>query len=133
MSYPLARPVRLSLDSFARQAGLHPELVRRWVALGLLEPTRDARGVLWFTPVQLRTAARVQRLRAGLAVNYPAVGLVMALLDRIEQLERAMRNAGTRPPRDVTRPPPTSARREMTGREVAHAKSDQARSDPLWT
>ena len=34
----LSRPVEtLDLDTFARAAGLHPDLVRRLVALGLLE------------------------------------------------------------------------------------------------
>ncbi|HEY2724220.1 MAG TPA: chaperone modulator CbpM [Pseudonocardiaceae bacterium] len=110
--YTLARPTRLSLESFATRAGLHPDTVRRFVALGLLEPTRDARGRLWFAPAQLRTAARIQRLRAGLSVNYAAIGLVMDLLDRIEVLEAAMRRAGTRPPRNAVRAPSTTARLE---------------------
>jgi len=45
------------LDTFARAAGAHPDLVRRLVALGLLEPERDAAGELWFTPAQLITLA----------------------------------------------------------------------------
>jgi len=81
----------LDLDQFARATGLHPEMVRRFVALGLLEPSRGARGELLFPRSQLRVAARVQRLRAGFALNYAAVGLVCDLLDRIEQLESALR------------------------------------------
>lgn len=110
MSYPLATPVRLSLEGFARQAGLHPQLVRRFVALGLLEPARDATGTWWFAPAQLRTVARIQRLRGGLALNYAAVGLVMDLLDRIDLLEKALRSTGTRPPRGTARPGPATAR-----------------------
>lgn len=112
MSYPLARPVRLSLDSFAIRAGVHPELVRRWVALGLLEATRDATGRLWFAPGQLRVLARMRRLRAGLSVNYAALGLIIDLLDRIEVLEAALRRAGARPPHDAAHPPPATARCE---------------------
>jgi hypothetical protein len=37
--------------------------------------------------------ARVQRLRAGFALNYAAVGLVADLLDRIAALEAALRRA----------------------------------------
>jgi chaperone modulatory protein CbpM len=97
VSYPLARrrpdrPVRLDLDSFARAARLHPDLVRRFVALGLLEATVDAAGQLWFAPAQLATLARMQRLRAGLTVNYAALGLVVDLLDRIAELEAALRS-----------------------------------------
>lgn len=84
---------RMDLDAFARAAGLHPELVRRLVALGVLEAASDADGRLWFQPSQLNTAARVQRLRSDLGVNYAALGLVVDLLDRIEQLEAALRSA----------------------------------------
>jgi hypothetical protein len=101
-SYSLARraagqairpgAARLDLDSFARAASLHPDLVRRFVALGLLESTMDAAGRLSFTTGQLATVARLQRLRAGLSLNYAALGLVMDLLDRITELEAAARS-----------------------------------------
>jgi chaperone modulatory protein CbpM len=81
----------LSLDAFARGANLHPELVRRLVALGLLETTRGASGEMRFHPAQLATAARIQRLRRGFSLNYAALGLVVDLLDRIAELEAALR------------------------------------------
>jgi chaperone modulatory protein CbpM len=111
-AFALVRVSRLSLDSFAARAGMHPELVRRLVALGLLEPTRDATGRLWFAAPQLQVAARIQRLRAGLSLNYAALGLVMDLLDRIEALETTLRATGGRPPQNVARGPSVTARCE---------------------
>jgi chaperone modulatory protein CbpM len=111
-SYSLVRTFRLNLDSFAARAGMHPELVRRLVTLGLFEPTRDTAGGLWFAAPDLRTAARIQRLRAGLSLNYAALGLVMDLLDRVETLEAALRAAGHRPPRNAAREPSMTARCE---------------------
>ena len=96
IAYPMTRPSRLSLDRFAREAGLHPELVQKFVALGLLDAERDATGALWFRPAALVTVARVQRLRAGLSLNYAAIGLVLDLLDRIDELEAASRRTGSR-------------------------------------
>ena len=96
IAYPMTRPSRLSLDRFARQAGLHPQLVQKFVALGLLDAERDAAGALWFRPAALVTVARVQRLRAGLSLNYAAIGLVLDLLDRIDELEEASRRTGGR-------------------------------------
>jgi len=96
IAYPMTRPSRLSLDRFARQAGLHPQLVQKFVALGLLDAERDATGALWFRPAALVTVARVQRLRAGLSLNYAAIGLVLDLLDRIDELEEASRSTGSR-------------------------------------
>jgi hypothetical protein len=96
IAYPMTRPSRLSLDRFARQAGLHPQLVQKFVALGLLDAERDATGALWFRPAALVTVARVQRLRAGLSLNYAAIGLVLDLLNRIDELEAASRRTGSR-------------------------------------
>jgi len=90
-TYALARPWRLGLDAFAQAAGLHPDVARRFVALGLLEATRDAAGSLWFAPSQIAAAARLQRLRAGFALNYAALGLVVDLLDRLARAEDAQR------------------------------------------
>jgi hypothetical protein len=35
--------------------------------------------------------ARIQRLRAGFALNYAALGLVLDLLDRLEAAEASLR------------------------------------------
>ena len=98
-TYALARPLRLDLDAFARMAGLHPDVVRRFVALGLVDASRDASGAMWLTPSELTAVARLQRLRAGFALNYAALGLVADLLDRIAALEAASR---TRPKDGLT-------------------------------
>jgi hypothetical protein len=89
--YPLARPLLLSVEQFGYRTGLHPDLVRRFVALGLLQADRDAAGRMWLRPDQVSAAARMQRLRAGLSLNYSALGLVMDLLDRITELETTLR------------------------------------------
>jgi chaperone modulatory protein CbpM len=85
--YPLSRPARMSLSTLARRSGVHPELLHRFVALGLLDATRGSRGELWFGPDAPGSVARIQRLRMGLGLNYAAVGVVLDLLDRIHELE----------------------------------------------
>ena len=95
--YPLVRisradPYPLSLDSVAHRSGLSPDLVRRFVALGLLDARRDTLGGLRFRADAPSALARVQRLRIGLSLNYAAIGLVMDLLDRIEGLETELRH-----------------------------------------
>jgi len=93
VTYALIRASRLDLDDFARATGTHPDLIRRLVALGLIDAGQDVAGELWFAPGQAAALARVKRLRAGLALNYAAVGLVVELLDRIRVLEAAQRSS----------------------------------------
>jgi hypothetical protein len=49
---------------------------------------------MWLTPQAPAVIARIQRLRATLSLNYAAVGLVLDLLDRITELEAALRRGG---------------------------------------
>ncbi|GLY75880.1 chaperone modulator CbpM [Actinoallomurus iriomotensis] len=92
MTYALMRPLRLDLDSFARLCGAHPDLIRRLVALELVEAERDARGDLWFMPAQIAEVGRIRRLRSAFPLNYASLGLVCELLDRIATLESAMQH-----------------------------------------
>lgn len=80
-----------SAEALARAAGLHPELVARMVRLGLLTPEADDAGRAWFAAAQLARLARIERLRTGLGLNYTAVGVVLDLLDRIDDLETELR------------------------------------------
>ena len=66
-------------DVLARAAGLHPDLVRRLIRLGAVDPAAyDAAARL----------ARITRLRRDLGLNYAGAILACELLARIERLER---------------------------------------------
>jgi chaperone modulatory protein CbpM len=93
VSYALVRvrAAPFSLDTFAAMTGLHPDLIRRLVALGVIDAARDPAGELWFPRSQVAAVARIQRLRTGFPLNYAAIPLVTDLLDRIAVLETALR------------------------------------------
>ena len=120
LRYPLVpRPASTLLDDedFARRCGLHPELVRRFWALGLVEAERSVDGSLWFSPAQVPAVARVQRLHGSLPLNYAALGLVCDLLDRITELETALRVRGrTEPVRRTTTHQPAADQPERSER-----------------
>jgi hypothetical protein len=81
------RPQTVELDVLARDAGLHPDLVRRLVRLGAVDP-----------PFPLDAAARltrVLRLRRDLGLNYAGALLAVDLLARIDQLETRLRRYET--------------------------------------
>jgi len=78
----------LSLEEVAARCGLHPLLVERFVALGLIDPVEgDSNGFAPETPLRLQ---RALRLRRDLGLSYNGAALVLDLLDRIEALERRL-------------------------------------------
>ncbi|WP_432975067.1 chaperone modulator CbpM [Dactylosporangium sp. CA-233914] len=91
MTPALVRRPLMSLEAFASAGGVHPRLVTRFVALGLLEPVIGPGGEPVFPGTQLARLARIRRLHAELPLNYAAVGVVLDLLARIDELEAQLR------------------------------------------
>jgi chaperone modulatory protein CbpM len=70
------------LDAIARAADMHPDLVERFVRLGLVDPAEaDAAARL----------AQAARLRRDLGIGYGGAVLACQLLARIDQLEARLR------------------------------------------
>ena len=78
-----------TLDELARRAGVHPELARRLVRMGLIDPL-PAGADDWPPSAGLRLG-RAVRLRRDLGLNYAGAMLACDLLDRIDELERRLR------------------------------------------
>lgn len=86
-----ASPALIALETFAREARLHPELVRRFVALGMIEPRGGTDAAPLFGAEDAPRLARAVRLRADLGLNYAGAVLACELLVRIEELEGELR------------------------------------------
>jgi hypothetical protein len=81
----------VELHALAREAGLHPELVRRLVRLGALDSPGARLAGPRFGPDAAARLARVMRLRHDLALNLAGALLACELLDRIGALEQRLR------------------------------------------
>lgn len=85
----------LALEVIAREAGMHPELVRRFVALGLLDHDSGTPDAPLFWRGAAARLARAGRLRRDLGLNYAGAILACQLLERIETLEARLRRYET--------------------------------------
>jgi DNA-binding transcriptional MerR regulator len=85
-------PSLLALETLAQRAGLHPDLVRRLVRLGLLEPGGGTAAAPLYRSRDAALLLRAVRLRADLGLNYAGAVLACELLARIEELERRLRS-----------------------------------------
>ncbi|MGZ4399047.1 MAG: chaperone modulator CbpM [Gaiellaceae bacterium] len=84
---PTGATEAVGLDALAREAGLHPDLVRRFVRLGLLEQVGGTRAAPLFPREAAARLARAGRLRRDLGLNYAGAVLACELLARIDTLE----------------------------------------------
>ena len=75
---PGTRLIVADVGMLSRRSGLHPDLVRRLIALDAVDPLD------WDAAARL---ARVMRLRHDLGLNVAGAALVCDLLERIEELE----------------------------------------------
>jgi DNA-binding transcriptional MerR regulator len=81
---------RLSLAALSAAAGLHPTLIKQFVAYGLVEPAEAGGEALWFDLRTVRRLRAIRRLRADLGINFPGIAAVLDLLERIERLQREL-------------------------------------------
>jgi DNA-binding transcriptional MerR regulator len=77
----------LTLEELSRLVDLHPEMVVRLVDLGLVDPEVSEPEWLFQDTVVPRIW-KVKRLHRDLGVNWAGIGVVLDLLDRIDDLER---------------------------------------------
>jgi len=74
----------LSLEDVAARTNLHPEMLRHFVDLGLVQP---ADGIMFDLEAVHRVRV-IQRLRFDLGINLQGIGVILDLLDRLKAMQR---------------------------------------------
>ncbi len=76
------------------EAGMHPDVIRKFVALGILDAAADSskRALVWPGPSR-GPGQEFSGCAPAFRLNYAPIGLVTDLLDRISALEAALRQA----------------------------------------
>ncbi|GEM_PF-660679 len=83
----------LRIREVAVHCRIHPDLVDRFVSLGLIDPVNSGgREESWlFQREVIPLVQKIIRLRNELGINYSGIGVVLDLLDRIHALEARIR------------------------------------------
>jgi len=77
----------MQLEDAATRAGLHPDILRRFVEFGLLEPAQVSGAEILLDSVALHRINVIQHLRYDLGINLAGIGVILELLDRIDALQ----------------------------------------------
>jgi DNA-binding transcriptional MerR regulator len=71
----------LPLNEVASRAGVHPEIVHRFMKFGLIEPADESSTEILFDAEAVHRVCVIQRLRCDLGVNLAGAGVILELLD----------------------------------------------------
>lgn len=80
----------LTMDELGRRVGIQREEVHKYFLFGLIDPHADTPEPLFNEEAVIRIR-KIERLRVDLGVNLAGCGLVLDLLERIEELEDQIR------------------------------------------
>jgi MerR family transcriptional regulator/heat shock protein HspR len=86
---PSDEPVYL-ISVAARMCGLHPQTLRLYERMGLIQPYRVGNSKRLYSEADIARLRRIQRLTQQMGVNLAGVEIILRLLERIEQMNREM-------------------------------------------
>jgi len=86
---PSDEPVYL-ISVAARMCGLHPQTLRLYERLGLVQPHRVGNSKRLYSEADIARLRRIQRLTQQMGVNLAGVEIILRLLERIEQMNCEM-------------------------------------------
>lgn len=88
----LTEGVRITLEELAAGSGFTMEELRELVEYGVFSPEGGDTAEGWtFSATCLARARRAKRLREAFDLDLPAVSLMIACLERIDELEQRLR------------------------------------------
>lgn len=72
----------------AQLCGVHPQTLRQYERLGLIQPSRAGAKNRLYSEADIRRVRRIQRLTQHMGVNLAGVELIMRLLEEIDEMRR---------------------------------------------
>jgi MerR family transcriptional regulator/heat shock protein HspR len=81
----VTRPRRdlMALEEVAARFDIHPDILRRFINAGLIEPAEVSGQTIMFEPRDIKRVRAIQRLRRDLGINLAGIAVIFNLLDRL--------------------------------------------------
>ena len=86
MRQPLEEPV-YHISLVARMVECHPQTLRMYERLGLVEPQRSHSNIRLYSQVDIDRVRQIKRLTQELGVNLAGVEVILKMLDRMDKLQ----------------------------------------------
>lgn len=77
----------LTLDSLASCTQIHPQLVERFIEVGLIEPVERAGPSPLFDVSVIPRIRIIERLRCDLGINLAGIAVILDMVDRLRAVE----------------------------------------------
>jgi MerR family transcriptional regulator/heat shock protein HspR len=78
----------LTVEELSRAAGIHPELVEKYVSCGLIEPIARSSIPALFSVCSVERLRCIVRLRRDLSVNLAGIAVILDMRERLDALQR---------------------------------------------
>ncbi len=87
----------------ARMVNMHPQTLRYYERLGLVEPSRSRGRIRLYSNRDIERLQQIQRLISDLGVNLAGVEVIMHMTERLFQMEKEMREMQTQMEAEIRR------------------------------
>lgn len=71
----------------ARLVGSHPQTLRMYERVGLIQPGRSERNMRLYSDTDIERLHQIKRLTQELGVNLAGVEIILSLLERLEKIQ----------------------------------------------
>lgn len=88
----LMRSGFLSIDELSRICSIHPDLVQKYMEIGLITPSVEILDEPYFSNDAILKLKKIQRLRRDLGVNLVGIEIILNLLDEMDDLRHEIRD-----------------------------------------
>ena len=78
------------ISAVARMLDLHPQTLRHYEELGLIQPARTEGNVRLYSLRDVERLRKICRLSDELGVNLAGVEIILKLLDRVDELQQEL-------------------------------------------